>query len=248
LSADPQGLAFDPVAEDYERGRTGWPPEVADGVVGGVVVDLAAGTGKLTEALVERFPKVIAVEPSEGMRAVLTRKLPAVDVRVGAAEAIPLPDGSVDAVFVGDAFHWFDPAVAGAEIARVVRPGGEAVVCFHEPRGVARLPSEVEALLDEILRRAGPTGTPKVVSGAWKEAFADPATWLPLTESTIDHDVVVDHEQTLATLVSMSSIARLSAAEREEIRARFAAVIPRGAQTYGLTDRVFRTTRRDGPA
>jgi SAM-dependent methyltransferase len=246
VSGDPQGLAFDPVAEDYERGRTGWPLEVADGVVGEVVVDLAAGTGKLTEALVERFPTVIAVEPSEGMRAVLTRKLPAVDVRVGSAEAIPLPAGSVDAVFVGDAFHWFDPVAAGAEIARVVRPGGEAVVCFHEPRGAARLPSEAQTLLDEILRRAGPTGTPKVESGAWKEAFADPAVWSPLAESTIDHEVVVDHEQTLATLVSMSSIARLPTAERNEIRARLAAVLPRGSQAYGLTARVYRTVRLDG--
>jgi SAM-dependent methyltransferase len=246
VTADPQGLAFDPVAEDYERGRTGWPPEVADGVAGEVVLDLAAGTGKLAEVLVGRFPEVIAIEPSEGMRAVLARKLPAVDVRVGTAEAIPLPDASVDAVFVGDAFHWFDPAAAGAEIARVVRPGGEAVVCFHEPRGPVRIPDEVREVLADTIRRAGPTGTPKVESGAWKEAFADPAAWSPLRESAVDHDVVVDGEQTVATFVSMSSVARLPAEEREEIRARFADVVPRGPQRHALTARVFRTTRRGG--
>jgi SAM-dependent methyltransferase len=241
-----QGLAFDPVAEEYDRGRTGWPVEVADGIGGEVVVDLAAGTGKLTEVLVERFPGVIAVEPSEGMRAVLARKLPSVDVRVGSAEAIPLEDGSVDAVFVGDAFHWFDPLAAGAEIARVLRPGGEAVVCFHHPRGEVQLPPEALALLEETLRRAGPTGTPKVESGAWKEAFVDPTRWSPLAESTVDHDVVVDQEGVLAAIISMSSIARLPAGERDEIRARFAAVLPAGAQTYGLTARVFRTVRLDG--
>lgn len=246
MTGDPQGLAFDQVAEDYDRGRTGWPPEVADGITGDVVVDLAAGTGKLAEALGERFPTVIAVEPSAGMRAVLARKLPSVDVRVGAAEAIPLDDGSVDAVFVGDAFHWFAPAAAGAEIHRVLRPGGSAVVCFHEPRGAAELPAEVQAVYEETLRRAGPTGTPKVESGAWKEAFADPGAWSPLAETTIDHDVVVDHEQMLATFVSMSSVARLPAAERDEIRARFAAVVPRGVQTYELTARVFRAVRLDG--
>jgi ubiquinone/menaquinone biosynthesis C-methylase UbiE len=246
VTGDPQGLAFDPVAEDYDRGRTGWPPEVADGIAGEVVVDLAAGTGKLAEALVARFSRVIAVEPGEGMRAVLARKLPSVDVRVGTAEAIPLEDGSVDAVFVGDAFHWFDPVAAGAEIRRVLRPGGEAVVCFHEARGPVQLPAEVQALLEETIRRAGPTGTPKVESGAWKEAFADPSAWSPLVESTVDHEVVVDHEQTLATFVSMSSVARLPAGEREEIRARFAAVLPHGEQSYELTARVFRAVRLDG--
>ena len=84
------------------------------------VLDLAAGTGKLTRLLVPTGAHVVAVEPVPAMRALLTD----VDALDGTAEAIPLPDASVDAVTVGQAFHWFDPPTALAEIDRVLRPGG----------------------------------------------------------------------------------------------------------------------------
>ena len=88
------------------------------------VLDLGAGTGKLTRQLVERGLDVMAVEPLAGMRGELTRVLPGVPVREGTAEAIPLPDQSVDAVLVAQAWHWVDPARAVPEVARVLRPGG----------------------------------------------------------------------------------------------------------------------------
>jgi SAM-dependent methyltransferase len=88
------------------------------------VVDLAAGTGKLTEVLVAAGADVVAVEPLANMRAELERALPSVRALDGAAERIPLPDGSADAVLVGQAFHWFDEGPALAEIARVLVPGG----------------------------------------------------------------------------------------------------------------------------
>jgi SAM-dependent methyltransferase len=95
-----------------------------DGGTGPVLLDLAAGTGKLTASLVHRSAEVTAVEPDPEMLAVLHAALPGVTALAGSAEEIPLPAASVDAVLVGQAFHWFDPERAGAEIARVLRPGG----------------------------------------------------------------------------------------------------------------------------
>ncbi|HEY6748649.1 MAG TPA: class I SAM-dependent methyltransferase, partial [Mycobacteriales bacterium] len=88
------------------------------------VLDLGAGTGKLTATLVALGADIIAIEPDSAMLSGLRRALPAVRVLPGSAEAIPLPDASVDAVLAGNALHWFDMTVAGPEIARVLAPGG----------------------------------------------------------------------------------------------------------------------------
>jgi SAM-dependent methyltransferase len=88
------------------------------------VLDLAAGTGKLTEALIRHGVRVTAVEPDAAMLGELRQRLPEVDARPGAAESLPVPDESFDAVLVGQAFHWFDAERALPEIARVLRPGG----------------------------------------------------------------------------------------------------------------------------
>ena len=106
---------------DYARAAVHWALEAAPGRR---VLDLGAGTGKLTATLVELGIDVIAVEPDPAMLAALQRELPTVHALPGSAEAIPLPDSSVDAVVAGNAMHWFDMDVAGDEIARVLVPGG----------------------------------------------------------------------------------------------------------------------------
>jgi SAM-dependent methyltransferase len=106
---------------DYALAAVRWALELAPGPR---VLDVGAGTGKLTATLVALGAEVIAVEPDPEMLAELRRALPAVRARPGSAEAIPLPDASVDAVLAGNALHWFDMAVAGPEIARVLAPGG----------------------------------------------------------------------------------------------------------------------------
>jgi SAM-dependent methyltransferase len=106
---------------DYAQAAVRWALELAPGLR---VLDLGAGTGKLTATLVGLGADVVAVEPDSAMRAELCRALPAVRALPGSAEAIPLPDASVDAVLAGNALHWFDMAVAGPEIARVLAPGG----------------------------------------------------------------------------------------------------------------------------
>jgi SAM-dependent methyltransferase len=106
---------------DYADAAVRWALEPAPGLR---VLDLGAGTGKLTAALLAAGADVAAVEPDPAMLAELHRALPQVPAIGGSAEAIPLPDASVDAVLAGNAMHWFDMAAAGPEIARVLAPGG----------------------------------------------------------------------------------------------------------------------------
>ncbi len=139
MTVDPLAdRAFGSQAEAYERGRPGWPADAVASLLerwdARDVVDLAAGTGKLTRILVAHAD-VTAIEPVDGMRAVLEREVPLARVISGTAEAIPLADGSVDAVFVAEAFHWFDLDRAPAEIARVLRPAGHLAVFFNQLDG-----------------------------------------------------------------------------------------------------------------
>ena len=119
--------SFGRAAATYERGRPSYPAEAVDWLVpaGATrVLDLGAGTGKLTRDLVGRGLDVVAVEPLEGMRAELSRILPNTQVLAGSAETIPLAGDSVDAVLVAQAWHWVDPARAVPEVARVLKAGG----------------------------------------------------------------------------------------------------------------------------
>jgi SAM-dependent methyltransferase len=121
------------VAESYDRVRPEPPPQALDWLVPAgceVAVDLAAGTGLFTRALLGRAVQVVAVEPDERMRAVLAQRSPQVRVLEGRGEAMPLPEESADAVFVSTAWHWLDPQRAVAEIARVLRPGGRLGVIW----------------------------------------------------------------------------------------------------------------------
>jgi SAM-dependent methyltransferase len=126
--------SFGAAADTYQRGRPGYPPPVVEWLVprlARTVLDLGAGTGKLTSALVEAGLKVTAVEPSQGMREQLSAAVPGAVVLAGSAEEIPLPDASVDAVVVGHAWHWFDAALAVPEAARVLTPGGTLALVWN---------------------------------------------------------------------------------------------------------------------
>ena len=153
-SAEP-GQTFGRVAEAYGRTRPSYSPDVIERAAHelgltreATVLDLAAGTGNLTRALRDRFAHVIAVEPDAGMRAQFRG-----DVLAGTAESIPLDDGTVDAVFVGEAFHWFDPEPALEEIGRV--SSGLAIVArsWGEMEQPGLLPPPFWAELSEIWRR-----------------------------------------------------------------------------------------------
>lgn len=126
-SRSDRAASFSSAADVYARVRPTYPAEIVDWMVppgAQRVLDLAAGTGLLTTRLVDRGLQVVAVDVSEAMLQELAARLPDVETHVGTAEEIPLPDASVDAVVVGQAWHWFSPGHAAAEIARVLRPGG----------------------------------------------------------------------------------------------------------------------------
>jgi ubiquinone/menaquinone biosynthesis C-methylase UbiE len=122
-----RALSFGAIAKQYDRYRPSPPRKALEWLLPERVtdaLDLAAGTGALSWRLIARADRVIAVEPDERMRALLARRLPQVTALTGRAEALPLPDASVDAVLVSSAWHWVDPERAVPEIARVLRPGG----------------------------------------------------------------------------------------------------------------------------
>jgi len=143
--------------EDYERGRPGWPPGAVDipGVSNARVLDLAAGTGKLTRLLIPTFERVVAVEPQDAMRRLLDTICPGAEVLAGTAEQIPLADASVDAVFVAEAFHLMGDQGTVSEIKRVLRLGGTLVLMWNIP-ATPWEPSitAVERLLRERLPKA----------------------------------------------------------------------------------------------
>ena len=224
----PAGSA-DRWVDDYERGRPGWPPEVVDvpGVpASATVLELGAGTGKLTRLLAATFERVIAVEPEDAMR----RRLAGAEVLDGAAEAIPLDDGSVDAVFAAEAFHKFDGERAVPELARVLRPGGVLVLMWNLPAGpVEPSIAAAEALLDE----RGPDESeldyepldlnPKrYSSGEWLRPFSG-ASFEDFQETRLPNPQTLDREGMVAFLASMGWIGDLRDDDRlpllDEVRA-----------------------------
>jgi SAM-dependent methyltransferase len=128
--------SFGDFAPTYDAVRPEWPAAtiqwlIADRPAGSRVVDLGAGTGKGTRTLVAMGMQTTAVDPSEGMLSSLRSHAPDAEVLVGGAESIPLGDNSIDAVIALQAWHWFDSLVAGAEVARVLRPGGTLGIGWH---------------------------------------------------------------------------------------------------------------------
>jgi SAM-dependent methyltransferase len=242
---DAQGLRYDAVAELYERGRTDWPAAVADGVAGDVVLDLAAGTGKLARVLAPRFREVVCVEPLDGMRAVGERVVPAARWLAGTAEAIPLDDASVDAAFVADAFHWFDAPRAVAELARVLRPGGTLTLLFTAWDGSFE-PGPPPAALDAVRtvsRRTGRTGLPRVESGAWRGGFAG-APFGDLVDDEVPFTHRTDRDGVIAYYLSMSTIAARPQAERDDLATTLRGLLPDVPHRLRVRARRHRTRRR----
>ncbi len=185
------------------------------------MLELGAGTGKLTRLLVSTFGRVVAVEPAEAMRRLLAAFCPEAEVLVGSGEDIPLADASVDAVFAAEAFHWFDGERALAEIARVLRPRGALVVMWNLPAG----PTEPSiAAVEHLLEERGPSrdelgvdpldlNTSRYASGEWRRALAA-SPFDELQEARLPNPQTLDREGLVAFFASMGWIADLPDADR----------------------------------
>jgi len=226
--------AFGRAAREYELGRPEWPAELLDRVSADLglgpdsaVLDLGAGTGKLTRALVPRFARVVTVEPDDAMRAVLEEVVPGAESKAGSAEAIPLGDADVDAVFSAEAFHWFASPETLGEIVRVLRPGGGLVVLWNIPLEHADVGEVAHAVIDEAFGRGGAPGLPRVLSGGWRRPIAD-AGFEELREAELERELVTDREGWIANLLSVSSIAALPDEERAAFAARLRELVPPG--------------------
>jgi len=245
-SPEPLRLAFGNAAADYERGRPDWPDEI--GGVGGLpagadVLDLGAGTGKLTRVLARRFACVIAVEPSDEMRS----RIDGGETLAGTAEEIPLADASVDGVFCGECFHWFDWAVALREIERVLRPHGVLVLCFQMPDEGPYIPMPEEGW--EIARRYRRPGVASggaiLESGAWRAPFDEPSSpFEPLRTESFRHVHVQTADEVVARTLSTSVFAVLPAEERRALGAELRAVVPDGEYRSNLRAEVWWTRLR----
>jgi SAM-dependent methyltransferase len=245
MGVDPIAVrAFGSQAEAYERGRPSWPVDAIAGLLerfgSGTVIDLAAGTGKLTRVLAERADTVIAIEPVDGMRAVLHERLPHVRTMSGTAEAIPLPDGCADAVFVAEAFHWFDPPAAAAEIARVLRPGGGLAVMWNTP-GWERLDWFAE-LQETVIEHRQTKATNLRDTVPWREGLEAEPRFGPLRDEEATHDHLTDREMLLAEIASFSSIGGLPPDRHDAAIAACRAVLERhGVDRVSLTYRTLIT-------
>jgi SAM-dependent methyltransferase len=212
-------IGFGRAAADYERGRPGYPAAAIDLLAdhlglwpGSRIVDLAAGTGKLTRALVGRGWKLIAVEPVPGMRDQLRNAVPGVEVIEGTAEHLAFGDQSIDAVLVAQAFHWFDVEVAAAEIARVLVPGGGLGVIRNAWDLSVGWVDDIQSLVNE--RR---TEEPSQGTSGWRERLEATGRFSPLSEDVIPHVVESDRDALLARISSISFVAMLPPDDRAQL-------------------------------
>ncbi len=231
MELHPLAARFAGVAAAYERGRPEYAPAVIGAIAaelgiapGAPVLDLAAGTGKLSRALLSAGLDVVAVEPQPTLRELLVASVGSERVREGLAEAIPLPDESVVAVTVADAFHWFDQAIALGEIRRVLRPrGGLAVLSTVPDWGGASWAHEVGTLIAALR-----PNHPQFDGPPWQEAVRRAGGWAAPREIRVTTQQPAHPKRIVDHLASMSWVAALPDDERAETLAQIDAIVTAG--------------------
>lgn len=220
-------VGFESATGAYERGRPGYPPGMVTwlcdrvGVTHGRrIVDLAAGTGKLTRALVGSGAALLAVDPVHAMlrelREVTDRAVPAI---AATAQALPLPDRSIDGIVVAQAFHWFATDAALAEMTRVMTSAGKIALVWNS----RPLDDPLQAAISEIV---GPYrgDTPSHASGRWRDVVARSPLVLLTDSHVVTHRVATDVDGLVDRVLSTSFIAALADAEREVVERRVRAL------------------------
>lgn len=241
--------SFGEVAGDYAAARPTYPVEAVDWLTGPPprdVVDLGAGTGKLTEVLVATGHHVTAVDPSPGMLDELRQRLPGVVTLQGPAEHLPLPDRAYDVVTVAQAWHWFKPVEAARECARVLRPGGSLSLVWNDRDestgwvGAAWAP----------LRRTGGVGMSLLPDG-WQDAIPAAAPFEPVQTAVFSHTQRISRSGVLQLVCSRSTVALMTPEQRAELLAEVAATLDehpdsrgRDTLTMAYETRCYRWARR----
>jgi SAM-dependent methyltransferase len=241
--------------EAYARGRPRLGPQpvavICEAVGGPRVLELGAGTGLVSRALVDAGLDVVALEPLAAMRAQLKRAIGAERVLAGRAEAIPLADGSVDGAVASDAFHRFDGPRAAAELHRVVRPGGGVVVCVTDAAGADSRPAwelDLGAVLHELRDAAG---HPHARGPRRPEALAEHGGITDVRHRSVPFTHLTDRDGMLAYVASMSFVGVLPAPRRAEVLARVGTILDRHGVVrveLPMTAELWLTRRRPGPA
>jgi ubiquinone/menaquinone biosynthesis C-methylase UbiE len=205
--------SFAGVVPEYDRGRPGYPPEAIEWILGPEpleVLDIGAGTGKLTDAVLAAGHAAVAVEPLAEMRELLAARHPGLSVIEGTAERLPLADGAVDAVVVGAAFHWFEQDQALAEVVRVLRGPGVLGLLGNTFQTDREWAAELRAILGQATRsRAGHWPDPDRLAGIF--ATVEEAEFPHLQEMTLDqlHDYA-SSRSSFAVLGDLERSARLA--------------------------------------
>ena len=236
---------FELAPKPYEIGRPEYPEDAVERLVselrigpGKRVLDLAAGTGKLTKRLEPTGADLVAVEPADAMRASLAAQLPGVDALAGTAEDIPVPDASVHAVVVGQAFHWFDGDAALAEIHRVLRPQGRLGLIWNVKDESVDWIEKLGQIMESYRGDA-----PRVASGAWKDAFDHTTLFSPLQRARFSFVHQADFAAVVARVTSVSFIAALPPAEFARVVERVRQLLATHPDTQGKStfDLPYRT-------
>jgi SAM-dependent methyltransferase len=242
MELHPLAARFASVADAYERGRPEYRPAVVGALAaelglspGAPVLDLAAGTGKLTRALVAAGLDVVAVEPQDQMRERLAGVVGSDRALQGVAESIPLPDASVDGVTVADGFHWFDHARALAEIRRVLAPGGGLAVLTTFPDwSGASWAHELGTLIQEMRSEHPAFDGPR-----WQESLAAAGGWTVPRGIVVSAPEPADPERIVDYVASISFIAALPDGERIAFLGRVASLVEAGETPAELGVQVF---------
>ncbi|MGA9875524.1 MAG: methyltransferase domain-containing protein [Solirubrobacteraceae bacterium] len=237
MALHPLAERFVDVADAYERGRPEYTPAVAQAIATELrlatdarILDLAAGTGKLTRALIEAGLEVVAVEPQGRLREILISNVGAERVLDGTAEQIPLPDASVAAVTVADAFHWFDQIATLREIRRVLMPdGGLAVLRIVPDWSGASWAHEVGSLIGELGREH-----PQFHGPRWQDTAIADGCWTTPRELRFTMRQQARPEGILDYITSMSWMAALPDELRAETLAKVGDLIAAGETPHEL--------------
>lgn len=225
----PDSRSFELVADVYERARPEYPaPAIAwlterlDLREGRNVLDLGAGTGKLTRALVATGAHVIAVEPGQAMLAELVRAVPEAEAVHGAAEDIPLPDASVDAVTIGQAFHWFRHDEALPELHRVLRPEGGISLLWNSRDQEAPLQRDLTELIAPLFPPDRPGGPG---SESWAQPLAESDLFEALDERRFRFVQRLDADTLVGRIVSISFVAASPVEQRLTLERRLREIV-----------------------